>query len=64
MIESLNSSVLDQSSSVSDDSTRSTADVLVDFEYFLDRFRNNNSGLQSPLGGEDNPLSALDSDSR
>jgi hypothetical protein len=38
MVQGLSSSVVDESPGIGDDSTGGTADMLIDFEYFLYAF--------------------------
>ena len=45
VVQSFNSTVLNESTGVSDDSTSCTADVLIDLEYFFNAFRNDESRL-------------------
>ncbi len=62
MVQSFNSGMVDQSSCVGDDSTGRTADVLVDFEYFLNAFGYNKGRVESSLYGKDDSLIDLDAD--
>lgn len=64
MIQCLNSPMLDQGTSIGDDSTCRTANMRVDFEDLLDRLRNDKSRVESTFNGQDNSLSALDSNGR
>lgn len=64
MVQCLNATVFDQSPRIGDDSTGGTADMRVNLEDLLDRLRHDKGRVESPLNGEDNPLSALDSNRR
>lgn len=64
MVQCLNATVFDQCPRIGDDSTCGTADMRVDLEDLLDGLRHDKCGVESPLNGEDNPLSTLDSNGR
>lgn len=62
MIQSLNSSVFDEGTSIGDDTTGGTTDMGVDLEDFLDGFGDDEGGVESSLDGEHDSLGALDAD--
>ena len=47
VVKSFNSTVLNESTGVSDDTTSCTADVIIDLEYFFHAFRNDESRVES-----------------
>lgn len=61
MVESLDSSVLDETSGIGDDTTGGAANVVVDLEYFLYALGHNKSGVESPLYSQDDSLGYFDS---
>jgi len=60
VVEGFHSTVLNEGSRISDDSTGGTADMRIDLEDLLNRFRDNESGVESALDGEDDPFETLD----
>ena len=60
MVEGLHSSVLNEGSRISDDSTGSAADMRIYLEDLLNRLRNNEGRVESALDSEDDSLEALD----
>ena len=47
VVKCFNSTVLDKSTGISDDTTGCTADMLVDLEYLFHAFRNDESRVKS-----------------
>lgn len=62
MVECLNARMLNESSSVSDDSTGCAANVRVDFEDFFDGFWDDESGLKSAFDCKHYSFCSFDAD--
>lgn len=62
VVEGLNSSVFDESSGISDNTTGSTADVGVDLENLFDWLGDDKSGLESAFDCQDYSFCGLDAD--
>ena len=60
MVECFKSAVLDEGSSVSDDSTGGTADVLIDLKNLFDGFGNNKCRIEPPLDSQHHTLITFD----
>lgn len=56
VIKGLNSSMFNESSGISNDAWGGTANMRIDFEYFLDAFRYNKSWVKSSFDSKDNSI--------